>query len=64
MRDFLMELYLKYGEREFAVAAIIAYRAGDIDISNKAMREKYISSNGWGFIITHKALEFIKQNDS
>ncbi len=62
MREFLMELYLLYGEREFELSIIHKTPRGEVI---KAMLNGYIVQFGrWPLKrLTPKALEFLK-NDS
>ena len=59
MREFLLELYLQHGEREFPHEIFIwspLYMAGFLEINT--MSGHTVTK------ITHKGLEYLKRNDS
>ena len=66
MRDFLMELYLLHGEREFGF--IIDFIGSEGSMFTVARREYYIMYLGYvapiPYKLTTKAIEYIKNLDN
>lgn len=61
MREFLLELYLKYGERRFR--GFISHDGVSFSCARKWEYISFDSSKNPPYILTPKALEYIK-NDS
>lgn len=64
MREFLLELYLKHGEREFVWEWTDLFNGKII----KPMEEKFVEYKGTGVLpiykLTPKAIEYLKNLDN
>ena len=66
MREFLLELYLKHGEREFGF--VVDFISLEESVFDEARREYYIMYLGFAapipYKLTSKAIQYIKNLDN